>query len=183
MRALSFYGYLKQYLRTLSGLETESVYKFLDAIGDNPRIREPLLLYALLSLSGTRLERFVRKDARMEEDYGEYFRGCDDADSLVRALERDATPNDYKKVYRSYVARRDAGKTAQALKELIRKDILRLQREKPVSQYRVYKDLGINPGNYDAFVNHGQTGRVSLDMAQRIFKYWENAAKESSAVR
>lgn len=180
MRALSFHGFLKQYLRTLSGLETESVYKLLDAVRDNPRLREPLLLYALLSLSGPRLERFVGKDTRMEKDYAEHFKGCSDTDTLARALEQDTTPNGYKKVYRSYIARRDAGKTEQALKELIRKDILRLQRHKPVSQYRVYKDLGINPGNYDAFVNRGQTGRVSLELAQRIFKYWEHAAKESS---
>ena len=47
MRKLTFEGFLKQYVAELSGVETASVHKLADRMAENPRLKEPLFLYAL----------------------------------------------------------------------------------------------------------------------------------------
>lgn len=47
MRKLTFEGFLKQYVAELSGVQTASVHKLADRMAENPRLKEPLFLYAL----------------------------------------------------------------------------------------------------------------------------------------
>ena len=47
MRKLTFEGFLKQYVVELSGVQTASVHKLADCMTENPRLKEPLFLYAL----------------------------------------------------------------------------------------------------------------------------------------
>ena len=47
MRKLTFEGFLKQYVAELSGVQTASVHKLADCLSENPRLKEPLFLYAL----------------------------------------------------------------------------------------------------------------------------------------
>ena len=47
MRKLTFEGFLKQYVADLSGVQTASIHKLADCSQDNPRLKEPLFLYAL----------------------------------------------------------------------------------------------------------------------------------------
>ena len=47
MRKLTFEGFLKQYVAELSGVQTASVHKLADCLNENPRLKEPLFLYAL----------------------------------------------------------------------------------------------------------------------------------------
>ena len=47
MRKLSFEGFLKRYVVELSGVQTTNVHKLADCLCENPRMKEPLFLYAL----------------------------------------------------------------------------------------------------------------------------------------
>ena len=47
VRKLTFEGFLKQYVVELSGVQTASVHKLADCLSENPRLKEPLFLYAL----------------------------------------------------------------------------------------------------------------------------------------
>ena len=47
MRKLTFEGFLKQYVTELAGVQTASVHKLADRMTENPRLKEPLFLYAL----------------------------------------------------------------------------------------------------------------------------------------
>ena len=47
MRKLTFEGFLKQYVAELSGVQTANVHKLADCMTENPRLKEPLFLYAL----------------------------------------------------------------------------------------------------------------------------------------
>ena len=50
MRELTFRGFLTQYVKQLSAQETNSLYKLAaEASSNNPRLREPLFLYAVYS--------------------------------------------------------------------------------------------------------------------------------------
>lgn len=60
-------------------------------------------------------------------------------------------------------------------KELMRNKVVKLQNAKGVSNYRLYADLGLNPGNFNAWLKHGNLNKVSLETARRTLKYLENA--------
>ena len=47
MRKLTFKGFLKKYVAELAGVQTASVHKLADCMTENPRLKEPLFLYAL----------------------------------------------------------------------------------------------------------------------------------------
>ena len=47
MRKLTFEGFLKQYVAELSGVQTASIHRLADCLSENPRLKEPLFLYAL----------------------------------------------------------------------------------------------------------------------------------------
>jgi hypothetical protein len=76
MRELTFTGFLKQYVRALSFADTGSLYKLAyEAVSDNPRLREPLFLFALFSgkekvlLTATKLPELHREYANMLKQY------------------------------------------------------------------------------------------------------------------
>lgn len=61
-------------------------------------------------------------------------------------------------------------------KELVRKKVKRLQTSGNISNYRIYADLGLNPGNINAWLKLGECGKVSLNTARKVLSYVENAA-------
>ena len=50
MRKLTFEGFLKQYVAEFSGVWTASVHKLADCLSEDPRLKEPLFLYALTQI-------------------------------------------------------------------------------------------------------------------------------------
>ncbi|MDL2219683.1 hypothetical protein LJC04_05060 [Ruminococcaceae bacterium OttesenSCG-928-O06] len=174
MRELTFNGFLKSYLQRLSGTETESVNKLLEMARENPRLEAPLVLYAKAALPDPRAARLWQKAPKLGEEAERYFSAANTERELLDLLAAGKAPSQYEKVYRSYVARKNRIKTEQELKELIRAKILRESVTKSVSDYRIYQSLNLNPGNYHAFVRHGDMTKLSLENAKRILAYLEN---------
>jgi hypothetical protein len=56
----------------------------------------------------------------------------------------------------------------------MRNKVVQLQKPKVVSNYRLYSDLRLNPGNFNAWLKYGDPNKVSLDTARRTVKYLEN---------
>ena len=42
------------------------------------------------------------------------------------------------------------------------------------SNYRIYTDLHLNPGNLNAWLKHGDCGKVSLKTARSVLRYAES---------
>ncbi len=137
MRALTFNGFLKNYLQQLSGAETESMNKLLKLSQENPRLRAPLALYAKVALPGQQRERLLQKDPALRGEVERHFSAVQTEGDLLRFLAGGDAPAEYRKVYCSYVAKRDKSQTEQELKELLRKKVLKLRAEKKISDYRV----------------------------------------------
>lgn len=51
-------------------------------------------------------------------------------------------------------------------KELMCRQILRLQAERGITNYRLYTSLRLNPGNLNAWLKHGDSRKVSLQTAR-----------------
>ena len=60
-------------------------------------------------------------------------------------------------------------------KELTRQRVLSMQQEKVISNGRICKMLGLDPGNIGAWLKNGAGGRVSLETAGKVFDFMESA--------
>ena len=81
--------------------------------------------------------------------------------------------NEYHKVYRSYVSRRDMPDTKNSMRVLMHKKIRRLQEQKGVSNYRIYTDLKLDQGNINAFLKNGEISKVSMKTTEDMIAYLE----------
>jgi hypothetical protein len=174
VRELTFAGFLKQYTRSLSLADTNGLYRLAaEAAENNIRLREPLLLYALFS-GKEKVLLAATKSPKLRMEYfdilGQYNR-----EKMEQALRDDdsALPYAYKKVYRSYLSLKNGKQNDNHTKALMRNHIVRLQREKGVSTYRVYTDLRLNQGNVNAYLKHGDCSKVSLKVARSAIAYLE----------
>ena len=173
MRELTFKGFLTQYVRQLSKSDTNSLYKLAAEAGsDNPRLREPLLLYALYSGK----QAVLLQAAKDPELYAEYKKmlayGVEEMTQLLES-KSSLLPAEYQKVWRSFQSQKNRGQADDHTKELMRQKVRRLQDQCGVSNYRIYTDLKLNPGNVNAWLKHGVADKVSLDTARRTLRYVE----------
>lgn len=177
MQELTFKGFLSKYVRSLSSQNTNSLYKLAaEAATDNPRLREPLFLFALYSqkqdvlLQATKDSKLYAEYSRMTAQYTQ--------DEMTKALEDTSPllPFEYHKVWKSYLSRKNKGQSDDHTKELMRQKVKRLQEKHGVTNYRIYTDLKLNPGNLNAWLKHGDSEKVSLDTARRTLQYVEARA-------
>ena len=75
-------------------------------------------------------------------------------------------PEGYLKVWRSYCSVRDATLADNDTKELIHRRVLELQKEKHLTNYRLYTDLQLNPGNVNAWLKCNDSNKMSLNCAR-----------------
>jgi len=175
MRELTFTGYLKQYVRSLSKSSTNSIYKLAREIPENPRLCEPLFLYAY---SFGKVDLLIKASAgcHMCSQYTELARRYT-WESLVNALEEmDMHLGwDYIKVYKSYRSRRDKNRTDSDTKVLMHREIRYLQACKRVSNYRLYTDLCLSPSNTNAFLKNGYVNMFNIKTIERMLDYLKAA--------
>lgn len=173
MRELTFLGFLTVYVRSLSKAGTASVFALAkEASSDNPRLREPLLLYALASGKKDILLRAAKKFG-LEEFYAPTLSAIGD-NSIETVLAEDILSKEYIKVWQSYLVRKNSRLKDNSTKELMRSKILLLQKEKGITNYRLYTDLKMNPGNLNAWLKHGEHSKISLACARTCLNYLQN---------
>lgn len=116
------------------------------------------------------------KDAALHSAYKEMAQYT--AEQMTNLLEKGSStlPNEYHKVWRSYLSQKNRGQADDHTKELMRQKVKRLQAKHGVSNYRIYTDLRLNPGNLNAWLKHGHSDKVSLDTARRTLRYVEQSA-------
>jgi hypothetical protein len=176
MRRLTFKGYLESYVQQLAGQSTLSLPRLAALARSEPRLTEPLVLWAVVTGHASRLSGLLKAQGDLEREL-----------LLLASLEREgrletalATEDprlrpEYTKVWRSYAVRRDARTRDAQLKLEARNRVLALERSKGVSRYRMAKDLGLNPGNLHAFLAQGNATKLSLDRAFELVRYVEAA--------
>ena len=177
MRELTFKGFLTQYVRQLSTQETNSLYKLsAEASSTNPRLREPLLLYAVFSKKQDVLLQ-ATKDANLHEHYLRLVTQYTE-EEMAKLLKQTSPclPAEYHKVWNSYQNRKNRNQADNHTKELMRKKVKRLQEKTGVTNYRIYTDLKLNPGNLNSWLKYGDGDKVSLTTARETLRYVENVA-------
>lgn len=179
MRRLTFEGFLKQYVAELSGVQTASIHKLADCLQENPRLKEPLYLYALAFDKVNLLLRYTKDPVYLAEY--ERLSSSYSLEQVLTLLEGRSPelPEGYLKVWRSYCSVRDAALADNDTKELIHCRVVEIQQKKHLTNYRIYADLKLNPGNVNAWLKHNDSSKMSLDCARQIYRY----AKSYQAAR
>ena len=174
MQRLTFHRYLEQYVRSLSYGKTNSIFKLANEVSSNPRLKEPLFLYAS---SFGKVDILLRASENLPVSFEYENLAHYSWVQLVKLLEENDVRLDhrYHKAYRSYVSRRNMFDTEKDTRRLMHKKIRKLQESKGVSNYRLYSDLKLNQSNVNAYLKHGDIARISKKIAEKIIEYLEAA--------
>lgn len=175
MRRLTFEGYLLAEVQRLAGVQTTALAVLCNRLPEEPRLFEPLAMWAAVTGSLSRFEACVQSESRAEEL--SKLRALSSSGNLENALSSEdlPLPPAYLKTWTSYVSRRDASKRDEMLKSAVRDRVLAAEAARHVTRYRMAKDLGLNHGNLHAFLSMGNTKKLSLDRAYELLKYVEAA--------
>ena len=171
MRELTFSGFLRSYLNDLSNENSENLSRLAEkADAENPRLKEPLLLYAYFTKEPKTVKRQFANSSLYKE-YCVFLEIFPNKEATIEYLKGDSSFNNYRKVYKSYLSKRDRYKAENELKENIRCEILSLLKSKGIAAYSLLKNesLGLNKGNFYAFLR-GKTDCITLSTAYKVFK-------------
>ena len=170
MRQLTFKGFLTQYVKELSRAGTLDLAVLAGEVAcDNYRLRAPLLLYAVKSGKAGLLRSHLSKLEGAESLLT--MLSSLENDHIEEALEGGKLPEDYLKVWNSFKIRCSRSKNEDELIGAMRRKIIQLQQTKKCSNYRLYKDLNLNPGNINSWLKNGDNSKVSYQTASRIISY------------
>lgn len=170
MRMLTFKGFLSQYVKKLSYANSLDLEKLAaEAVHDNYRLQVPLVLYAVVHGKRALLTDLLQGNDSAKEMLD--MLSLLSADSVEQQLCSGNLPEAYQKAWNSFLVARDAPKRDEALKAAMRKKVLRMQEEKKCSNYRVYTDLKLNPGNINSWLKNGDCTKVSYHTAERVMNY------------
>lgn len=167
---LTFLGFLRQYVKELSGESTLSIKRLASCCGDFPKLREPLFLYAVFSGQLQTL-----RSALQAESNESLQKLCDDFGDIVTLdmlqQKNEILPERMCRVWTSYVAIRDRTATENHLKELMRQRILLSLSNKKVPVRQICKDLKLNQSDVSLWLNHGNPSAISYEKAERMLDY------------
>ena len=178
MRELSFNGFLRKYIDELSYQGGENLCKLaLEADTNNPRLKEPLVLYAYFA-KGTVTAKRQFSASTLYYDYCEFLTNYPEPKAAIEYLKDSSIPDSYQKVYRSYISRRDRQKHDNEFKDSIRIELQTLLNKKKMTAYELLQvqSLKLNKGNFYAFLR-GKTDSMSTNDVYRVLKYLKNLEK------
>lgn len=170
MAELTFQKFLKNYVRQLSEQSTVSIIRLADeASGTNYRIREPLMLYAMVTGQSDKLLCATKNAELYKEYHGILTTYLKEQVMAILAEGTDELPENYHKVWRSYVSVRDRGLADQETIGLIRNKIHRLQEKHEIPIAEIRNAMALKPAKYNRWVVHGDCTAVTLAEARTAF--------------
>ena len=159
MRELTFKGYLQQQLCELSSCNSKSLYKFAQLAERNARLKSVLCLY-LVNFVPDNLKKQLCKRFSYVAIECERLSGVP-LEQLCGSLSEYAT----------YLSHKNTKANEDKIKALMQKRIVELQKEKGITNYRIYKSLDLNPGNVNAFLKNGDVSKIGLNTARKILVF------------
>ncbi|MDR1184544.1 MAG: hypothetical protein LBK67_07085 [Coriobacteriales bacterium] len=172
MSEITLVGWLKSELTRMSGQNTLNICKLATlAKNENPRLYEPLLIYAMETGALDRL-LFCIEDEKRKEEYLRVAGLCGDCGIVaLTEYEIKSLPWDYRKLLLTWKAVEGKRQRIERSKRLRLERTQKLQKLKAVSNVQIYRTLNLNPGNTNAYLKHGDLSKLSLNNATRIMKY------------
>lgn len=174
MGRLTFPGFTKKYVATLSQTGTTSIYKLVrETLTGNLRLREPLYLYA----ASNQLLPTLLKASRHTELYDSFSVLAEEftQEELMVALETrsPALPERFHKVWASYCSVVSMPERNARVKILMADKVRKLLQESGITTYQISKELGINYANVNSWIKHSDAKKISIENARKVLQYVE----------
>lgn len=168
MRKLTFKSYLISECRKFSDYDGSSLYVFARLCESNARLKDALCLYLVLYTQEKLRNRLLKK-------YGYLKSSCTKLMGLneenMEAFLQEKNLTQFSTIYNNFLYVQNHKLHEDKIKTMMYNKILYLQNKKQITNYRVYKELNLNPGNINAFLKNGDMGKVSLDTARKILSF------------
>lgn len=171
MRELKFKGYLLSQLQELSDFNSTSLYAFSQLARNNARLKDVLSLYLVMYTKESLRSKLLIKFDYLKSSC-EKLKGIDD-DNAETYLQNDSLSG-YRTVYNNFLYQRNRKEQEDRLKMMMYRKISEVKQAKCVTNYRIYKELNLNPGNVNAFLKNEDTSKVSVDTARKILAFVNN---------
>lgn len=162
-------GFLKEYCRELSGLDTASLRRLVAVAEGNARLVEPLFALAAVQGKADYLAR-ISEGCWFHDDYVNLVVKLKEHGSLEMLLSSEDAPSRYMSVLAAFRAQGDILAADRRINGLMRRRIVDAIAKKGLTRYRLCKDLNLNPGNVYAYLA-GDDGKVSKETARRMLQY------------
>ena len=130
------------------------------------RLRVPFLLYLSVKKTDEEIRPILGEIALAE--YDAVLFGIKDPIAETRSL-----PVPYQRLISGYTRLSQMHKAENESKRLIAARIMQRREGLGVSDYRICRELGLNPGNFNAFFYHGHDNALSLEKVKLILKFVE----------
>ena len=165
MQQLSLGGFLDKYIRELSGFERINLTK-MARLADStaPRLKEPLVVYASLKRPAAAVRKMFAGTSLLQ-DYETYFSNTTEQSEIFF----NQLPQNYQKLYHSYLTIKEERTTEKQLKSLYRKKILMLKENHRISDYSICKAFNINHGNFHAFLYQEKIENICLEKIRKVY--------------
>lgn len=160
MNAMSFSTYLRNYILNLSDSSRFSLTSLKKESIKNKRLVDPLTLFHAIKNKKVKpynTDKLIEDLKKSGFDFDKY------------------SDKSYVKIYDSYMNYLNQNKYDCMEKTFLRNKILKLQKEKNISNYRIYTDLKLNPGNTNKFLKDLDVKRLSLSNVKKILAYLQNS--------
>lgn len=170
-------GFLQRYCTELSGLRTGSLRRLCQAARENPRLVEPLFLFAAEQGKADYIAQ-LSKDAWFHDDYCRLTEDISSYGSVMEYLNSGKAPARYAAVLDAFKAQGDTLAADRRINGLIRPKIAAALKASGVTRYKLCMDLGLNPGNVYAYLA-GDNSKVAAKTAYRMLEYAEGKANSA----
>ena len=170
MRELTFKGFLTQYVKQLSRSDSLDMKRLTaEAVSENPRLQAPLVLYAVATGTSALLRKYLPSSDKAEGMM--HHLSVLSHDHLEAQLQDLDLAEEYRKAWNSFLVARNASLHDYVLKSTMREKIIQLQKANSCTNYRIYSDLKLNPGNINSWLRNGDSRKVSYQTARMIMEY------------
>lgn len=162
---MSFVNFLQIYLNELSLNDNCSVPALCEEVEHNLRLLEPLSLY--IKITQNKKQQNEINSALVKEELNR-LQKINDAEL---ALKNNSLPQDYQKIYNSYLVEIQKDERIDRSKRLALKRIQALQKERGVPVYKICKDLKLSLAQVQEFLINKNINVLSLSDILRILDY------------
>lgn len=168
MRALTFKGYLLSQLQELSETKSTSLYSFAKLAENNSCLKDALCLYLILYTSDNLKNKLLFKYAYLNDD-------CEKLSELKSHNTDDyfsqCELSEYKTIYENYLFKLNRHNNETKIKNIMYRKICEVKQQKSITNYRIYKNLNLNPGNVNAFLKYGDTDKLSIETVRKVLSF------------
>ncbi|HIU49661.1 MAG TPA: hypothetical protein IAD22_01430 [Candidatus Limousia pullorum] len=171
MRKLTFKSYLLSQCRVFSEFDSTSLYVFSQLSENNARLKDTLSMYLIMYTSEELRGRLLKKFSYLNSSCKK-LEGVRE-ENIESFLKNDEL-SEFRTIYNNFLYLQNHKANEDKIKEMMYEKIKQVKHEKNITNYRVYKDLSLNPGNVNAFLKNADMGKVSLNTVRKILAFVQN---------